>query len=450
MNKDKQLSILHICTYDLGGGAEKIAATLVDSQHKIGHNVSYLVGQKRLSNNLVFEIPRFNNIFTRCFLKVLNIVNERHPVQRYYGICLLIQKFTNLQFLREYICGHERFKVFGTIQGIQNLQKIHNITSPDIIHIHNLHGDYFDLDALEKLSQEIPVVITLHDSWMLTGHCAQFIDCMKWKNGCGNCPNLSIYPSLIRDGTLYNWKKKSEIYSKSKLHIICPSEWLLYCVKESMLMNGVLDVQVIPNGVDLDIFKPGDKYSVRSELGLPNNRFIILFSANGLRKNPFKDYELLNKTLHIISNSGKDVLCLALGDSGDTEFIGESVEIRFIPFISDAMIVAQYYQAVDVYVHPAKADTFPTSVIEAEACGLPVVASAVCGIPEQIIEGETGYLIPSGNAEMMAKRILQLKEDVALRVRMGKSAMRLAKEKYDEKVMVEKYLEYYQNMLNNV
>jgi len=447
MNKNKKLTIWHICTYDSGGGAEKIAATLVECQHKIGHNVSYLVGQKRSSNELVVEIPRLNNIFTRCFLKVLNIVNEQHPIQRYHGIYLLIQKFTNLQFLKEYICGHERFKVFGTIQGIHNLLKTHDIISPDIIHIHNPHGDYFDLESLEKISQEIPVVITLHDSWMLTGHCAQFIDCMKWKNGCGNCPNLSIYPSLIHDGTSYNWKKKSEIYGKSKFHITCPSEWLLNCVKDSMLMNGVVDVQVIPNGVDLDMFKPGDKYSVRSELGLPNNRFIILFSANGLRKNPFKDYELLNKTLHIISNYGQDVLCLALGDSGDTEFIGESVEIRFIPFISYANVVAQYYQAADVYVHPAKADTFPTSVIEAESCGLPVVASAVCGIPEQIIDGETGYLVPCGDAEMMAERILQLKEDVMLRDIMGENAAKLAKERYDDKVMVERYLEFYKNIL---
>ena len=152
--------------------------------------------------------------------------------------------------------------------------------------------------------------------------------------------------------------------------------------------------------------------------------------------------------MNILSSSRQDVLCLALGDSGDTEFIGDSVEIRFIPFIADAMFVAEYYQASDVYVHPAKADTFPTSVIEAEACGLPVVASAVSGIPEQIVDGETGYLVSSGDAEMMAEMILQLKENIMLREIMGENAAKLAKERYDDKVMVERYLEYYRDVVN--
>ena len=93
-----------------------------------------------------------------------------------------------------------------------------------------------------------------------------------------------------------------------------------------------------------------------------------------------------------------------------------------------------------------KADKFPTSVIEAETCGLPVVASAVCGIPEQIVDGETGYLVPSGDAERMAEKILQLKEDAALREMMGWNAAEQAKERYDDKVMVERYLEFYRRI----
>src|SRR5262249_33071397 len=102
---------------------------------------------------------------------------------------------------------------------------------PDIIHCHNLHGSYFDLQLLPPLSQAFPVVLTLHDAWLLSGHCALSFDCNRWQTGCGECPDLSIYPAIKRDSTAYNWRRKRDILARSRLYVATPSRWLMDRVK---------------------------------------------------------------------------------------------------------------------------------------------------------------------------------------------------------------------------
>ena len=316
---------------------------------------------------------------------------------------------------------------------------------PDIIHCHNLHGSYFDLRALSWLSHKVPAVLTLHDAWLLSGHCAHSFDCDRWKIGCGNCPDLSIYPAIWRDATAYNWQRKAEIYRKSRLFVVTPCQWLMDRVNQSMLKPGIVVSKVIPNGVDLKVFHPADQTEARADLGLPTDTKILLFAANGIRKNIWKDYKTLRSALAEIAKTGIKVLCIALGDEGRPEQIGD-VEIRFVPYQRDPEKVARYYQAADIYVHPTRADTFPTTVLEALACGTPVVASAVGGIPEQIEDGITGFLTLQGDAEAMAVRLMQLLEDDELRLRMGMQANDAAKERFDLEKQVKEYLRWYENI----
>ena len=342
--------------------------------------------------------------------------------------------------------GIEEFDFPGTSQ------IIHLIPSykPDIIHCHNLHGGYFDLRMLPQLSKQIPVVITLHDAWLLSGHCAHSFDCERWKTGCGNCPDLSIPYSIRRDASAYNWRRKKNIFSRSQVFVTTPSRWLMDKVEQSMLAPAIIEKRVIPNGVDLSIFQPADPSKVRGALGLPEGVLIVLFAANGIRASVWKDYSTMKRAIGLVSEkmAGSKLLFLALGENAPDEHAG-SATIRFVPYERDMKMVACYYQAADLYVHAARADTFPNTVLEALACGIPVVATAVGGIPEQIHEGKTGFLTPPGDASAMAGAIQRLLEDPDLRKTMGEAASREAQEKFSLDLQAGRFLDLYDEIVSN-
>jgi glycosyltransferase involved in cell wall biosynthesis len=164
---------------------------------------------------------------------------------------------------------------------------------------------------------------------------------------------------------------------------------------------------VIRNGIDTDIFQPRDKLKARYALNLPSDTYILIFVAQGIRTNAFKDYDTIQAAIEIVANktSKNKILFLALGGDGPMQTI-RNVEIHFIPFQNNPELVATYYQAADIYLHAARADTFPNTVLEALACGTPAIATAVGGIPEQIVDGKTGFLAQPGDAADMAEKII--------------------------------------------
>ena len=341
--------------------------------------------------------------------------------------------------------GYEDFHFPGT-PGIPDITP----ESPDILHCHNLHGSYFDLRALPRLSHKLPALLTLHDTWLLSGHCACSFDCGRWKTGCGQCPDLTIYPAVRRDATAYNWQRKRAIYAKSQLYVATPSRWLMAKVEQSMLSPAVLEARVIPNGVDLTVFHPADKHTSREILGIPQDAKVLLFAANGIRRNAFKDYETLQDAVGLVAErlQGQRVLFLALGEAAPVERIGRA-EVRFVAFVSDPKAVARYYQAADIYVHAARAENFPITVLEALACGTPVVATAVGGIPEQIEDGKTGFLVPPGDSAAMAARIEQICIDSQLQQRLALNAAAEAVRRFGLELQGYRYLSWYEEILEN-
>ena len=217
-----------------------------------------------------------------------------------------------------------------------------------------------------------------------------------------------------------------------------------------MLAPAVLEARVIPNGVDLTVFHPADKQTSREILGIPQDAKVLLFAANGIRRNAFKDYETLQDAVGLVAErlQGQRVLFLALGEAAPVERIGRA-EVRFVAFVSDPKAVARYYQAADIYVHAARAENFPITVLEALACGTLVVATAVGGIPEQIEDGKTGFLVPPGDAEAMAARIEQVLKDGQLQQRLALNAGADAVCRFGLEQQVDRYLSWYKEILEN-
>jgi glycosyltransferase involved in cell wall biosynthesis len=379
-----RVKILQISTADRGGGAEAVAMSLHRSLRAAGHEGTLAVGYRRTDEPGVVEIGGAGSRRRRAL--------------------------TDPGVLLDALRGREDFR-FPASRRVLELAP----SPPEVVHVHNLHGGYFDLRVLPELARRARLVATLHDAWLLTGHCAHPLDSDGWMRGCGNCPHLDTYPALLRDGTAFNHARKRSIYAGMELAVVTPSQWLMDMVERSVLAPAASPRAVIPNGVDFDMFRPGDRPEPRE---VP----MLVFAAQGGAANEFKDFGTLQEA---VARLERPVELVALGD----------------PPVSQAD-VADRLRKADLYVHPSRADTFPSGVLEALACGTPVVASRVGGIPEQVTE-ETGVLVEPGDPAALAAAIESLLADPERRARMGRAAAADARERFSLDRQLAAYVELY-------
>jgi glycosyltransferase involved in cell wall biosynthesis len=392
-------SVLQVNSSDIGGGAEVVSLSLHRAFRARGHDACLAVGLARSGEDGVVQIGDGRSRSSRAL---------RDP-----GV------------LVDALRGREDFRFPASHRVLELPPK-----PPDVLHVHNLHGGYFDLRALPELSARQPTVVTMHDEWLYTGHCAYTLDSERWLEGCGSCPHLDSYPALRVDGTAENWRRKTALYERSRLHVVCPSRWLLERAQRSMLAPAIASARVIPNGIDLELFAP----ERRNGRGEP----VVVFAAQGARTNPYKDFETLRRALELLRD--RRLLAVALGEGGPEERIG-GVTLRSVPFQAREG-VAQWLRRADLYVHATRADNHPLAVLEALASGVPVVACRVGGIPEQLTD-ETGALVEPGDPRSFAAAISQLLDDPDRRARMGAAAAADARTRFSLDRQVDAYLDLY-------
>lgn len=456
------MKILQVSATDFGGGAAKVAWDLHKAYQAMGHESWLAVGKKKTNNPMVLQIP---NEEAQNFWEGINFAaaaQTKKLIGSIRGAGLATNFFNATARYRNtmaYWKGSELFDYPGTKKLLQlPLQK------PDLVHAHNLHSKYFDLRLLPEISQSVPTVLTLHDTWLLSGHCAYAKTCDRWRTGCGSCPDLSLYPAVRRDNTAKNWQLKKDLYARSNLYIITPCKWLMNKVDASMLQPWIRLKKVIYNGVDTEFFKPGNKAEARHVLSLNQEEFIVFFVANSVRNNIWKDFATLKESMKLLSALRPDakIRLICFGDDAQTEYAGR-IPIDFIPHTDDLRKLVLYYQAADVYVHATKADTFPTVVLEALSCGLPVIATAVDGVTEQIkslsslqklepfMESPivtdqnqaTGVLVSRGDANGIVDWLDVLLIDKVLLKKLSVNARADAINRFDFRRQVEEYLDWY-------
>jgi hypothetical protein len=315
----------------------------------------------------------------------------------------------------------------------------------ELINLHWVAG-FLDLEAFFGwLPTDMPLVLTLHDMGMFTGGCSHDMGCGKFTQQCGACPQLgsSDEGDLTRDV----WRRKQKYYSAldaKRFHIVTPSRWLGEEVNRSPLLSR-FPRSVIPYGLDLEVFKPRDRRFSREVLGIPQEAKVILFVSNGLHTHLKGFRHLIGALEGIDSSSGIFLLCLGFGSSPAIERFPHA----HIPSMTNDRSLSMVYSAADVFVLPSLADNLPNTMLEAFACGTPVVGFAAGGIPDGVRPGVTGLLAKTGDSAELRSAILEMLGNDAKRAEMSANCRRIALAEYDLSVQTSRYLELYTDMLRD-
>ena len=311
--------------------------------------------------------------------------------------------------------------------------------NPDVIHLHNLHGYYLHIGLLfEYLKQaNKPVIWTLHDCWAFTGHCAyfDFVGCERWKTECHDCPSKRDYPQSFTDNSRWNYQAKKELFLGVKnLTLVTPSKWLAELVKQSFLRDytGV----IINNGIDLRVFRPTPSaFRIKHKL---QDKFILLGVASDFSERKGYSYFIeLSKQLKpdeklvLVGLSEKQIKSLPTGIIGITK-------------TNNTQELAEIYSVADVFINPTLEDNFPTTNLEALACGTPVITFNSGGSPE-CLDASSGLVVDRGDLQELITAIAVIKKN-------GKElytahCQKRAQDWFDKDTRLTEYIELYKEYL---
>ncbi|RZJ70656.1 MAG: glycosyltransferase [Flavobacterium sp.] len=319
----------------------------------------------------------------------------------------------------------------------------------DIIHLHWVNHGFLspkflaELDLLDK-----PIVWTFHDSNAFTGGCHVRYSCENFHKQCGNCPLLKFDGK--DDISHKNWLRKQKAYSELNFHIVAPSSWMAKSVKESSLL-GMRNVDVIPNTIEIDVFKPYVKAEAKKILKIPANHFVIMSGFMPSKNDKHKGTQYLIDALNELAARPEipnEQIELVIFGNKDTKDMPEfPFKTTFLGTINKDDHLAKCYAAADVFVLPSLEDNLPNTVMESLACATPVVAFKTGGIPDMVKHLANGYLAEYKSATDLADGIewLFLHDD---KESIQKEARRTILNHFSPTVVATKHEELYQTLIN--
>ncbi len=336
--------------------------------------------------------------------------------------------------LSRVFCMQGRFSYFATKRFLKKVDKI----KPDLIHLHNIHGNYINYRLLFKYikSKKIPVVWTLHDCWAFTGKCTHFeaIDCNKWEKGCGKCQNLKEYPkSCFVCNTKSEYKnKKNSFQAVQNMILVTPSKWLKDKIERSFLKQ--FPVAVINNGIDLNQFKFKNN-KIKEKFKLTDKIVLLGVASEWNDRKGLNTFLELRKSL----NDTYVIILIGLNKKQMKEIPDSIIKIEKTNSIQE---LAEFYSMADIFINPTIEDNFPTTNLEALACGTPVITYNTGGSPESIIEN-CGCVVKKGDIIGLSSAIKEFKLSNKI-----KEACINNSKKYDKHKKFEEYINLYNSYLS--
>jgi len=313
------------------------------------------------------------------------------------------------------------------------------LESVDLLHLHWIH-DWLSLPMLSEQFSGRPVVLTLHDEGVFTGGCHYTGGCLGFTADCASCPQLHVSLHAIPPAVLL---RRREWVEQIDPIIVTPSRWLAERASASQILRNQR-IEVIPHGLDLNVWKPLEKQEARKALGLDPERDWILMVADRV-DDPRKGMLAGLEAIRLVCDGWgceRPKPGLILIGAGQLELDHEILTVH-MGIVKDQAKLRAAFSAASIFLHPAKEEAFGLVLIEAMACGTPVVAAAIGGIPEVLDERNRALLVEEPHADQFAEKLEMALDSPDLRAELAQSGLEAVKHRFNERVMVESYSQLY-------
>lgn len=415
------MKILHISAYDNLGGGGRAAYRLHKSLLENGVDSKMLVLNKTIDEAQIIGL--LNSPLSRIYDLIVQIINYL-PIKKYK---------------REKYIGWSTNRVSSgrTLKWINSL-------NPDIIHLHWIGNSMLSIKEIKKIKQ--PLIWTFHDSWAFTGGCHVPFPCTKYTQDCGKCPQLNSLKH--KDPSLRTLSIKTKHWKSTTIKITTPSQWMTECVKNSSIFSQSSPI-TIPNGIDIDNFKPIDKIIARQILNISSEKKIILFGAIGATEDKNKGFNLLISALNKLIKIDNSFQLLVFGSSKPLFHTEYSFSVNFLGRINDDITLSLLYSCADVMIVPSMTESFGQTALESMACGTPVVAFNTTGIKDIINHKVNGYLANPYDPNDLASGILWILSNTDNYQTLSYNARKKVIETFNIKIVDQKFISLYKSIIIN-
>jgi glycosyltransferase involved in cell wall biosynthesis len=372
------MKVLHLSTFDLVGGAARAAYRIHQAMLGIDIDSQLLVQHKKSSDPTVIvpESKLLAKLRSVGDASVLNFYQHRQ------------QMFSPQWFPAGLLRSVDRF-------------------APDVIHLNWICNGFVPIELLDRFKQ--PLIWTLHDMWAFTGGCHYTLGCDYYLTSCGDCPQLGS--SREADLSRLVWQRKATAWQNLNLTVVATSQWMASCARESSLFRN-LPIEVIPIGLDTNVFKPIDTSIAREFCNLPPAKQLVLFGAidGGDTR---KGFHLLQQALeHLLEMGWGDRIELVVFGSSKPEIPLElGFSVHYLGKLEDNHSLQMAYAAADVTIVPSIEEAFGQIASESLACGTPVVAFANTGLADVVDCHHNGYVAKYCDTADLAAGIAWVLED---------------------------------------
>jgi len=345
--------------------------------------------------------------------------------------------------------------VLEKITGLRSIFPISGITllgksffrNADVVHLQIVHGvSFFSLLLIPYISHHRRTVWTIHDPWLMSGHCIYSMECTRWKDGCGRCPDLKLPFPVLWDSTALAWKIKRWVMSRADVTLVVASRWMQERVQQSPILSH-LPCRIIPLGLNLEKYRSKDKRDCRKRFNIPEDVHVLAFRYTG-EDDRLKGWPYLREALNVLKLT-KATYIIILQKKGAARFLDKRFTCIELGWIDDQEILIDALNAADIFLMPSIAEAFGMMAVESMACGTPVIVFEGTSLPSVIHAPEGGVAVKYKDANALAHSIEELLEDKERYDTIVQTGLEIVRDEYNADKYLKSHIDLYYEIINS-